>query len=188
MQRLFIAFPITGEAAQEIERVQHELEEQNKGVPITWTRTQPHCTLAFLGDCDEETTRDLRERLLTLEGGGVLRLRLGATGAFPHLHRPRVAVIHLVDAHGDAGRLFRAVRDVVTDCGILLEDRLFTPHVTLGRVKGIGGPVRGLREMHVKPVSFSVTEMVLFASELLPQGPRHTPLTKVILEPSEDGR
>lgn len=193
MQRLFIAFPIASEAAREIERVQHILEEQNTHAPITWTRTQPHCTLVFLGDCDEATTALLKEKLPTLAGSGTIPARLGSLGAFPNPHRPRVLIARIDDVSGEIGRLYERVIRIVDpiaprDAG-LQDDRgkQFVPHVTLGRVKQDGVRVLGL-DTPIELVAFEVSKVVLFASELLPRGPRHTVLLNVILERSEAAR
>lgn len=187
MRRLFIAFPIAGEAAREIERVQRKLEEQNSRAPITWTRGMPHCTLAFLGDCDEATAALLKEQLPALSGTGAIPARLDRVDAFPNQHRPRVLIVWIEDpTHGIAGLYERVqtILDPIAPRGAALQDdrkKPFTPHVTLGRLKHHGVRVKGL-DTPVEPVAFPVSEVVLFASELLPQGPRHTPLLGVSLK------
>lgn len=193
MQRLFIAFPIPREAAREVERVQRKLEEQNPRAPITWTRTQSHCTLVFLGDCDEATTALLKDKLPTLAGSGAIPAQLGSADAFPNPHRPRVLIIRIDDSARWIVELYEKVKQTVGDCGIELDpgsrqgrvrddkEKPFIPHVTLGRVKQDGARVRGFDTIAVAPVAFEVSEVVLFASELLPQGPRHMALTNVML-------
>lgn len=182
--RLFIAFPIPHEAAREVERVHHILEQQNSRVPITWTRTQPHCTLVFLGDCDDATIAFLKEQLPTFRGTDVILARLGPLDAFPNPHHPRVLIVRIEDLSGAIKRLYEQMISVVeldpgSEAG-MTDKRSFTPHVTLGRVKQDGVHVQGL-ETPVQPVAFEVSEVVLFASELLPQGPRHTELSTVNL-------
>lgn len=186
MQRLFIAFPITGDAAREVERVQRKLEEQNSHVSITWTRTKPHCTVEFLGDCDDATTALLKERLPALAGSGAILAHLDRLDAFPNLHRPRVLIIHIDDLTRGIARLYEQVRmilDPIAPRGAVLQDdrkKPFIPHVTLGRAKQENVRVQGL-DTQVQPIAFQVSEVVLFASELLPQGPRHTQLLRVRL-------
>lgn len=180
MQRLFVAFPIAGEAAREIERVQRKLEEQNSRASITWTWVKQHCTLAFLGDCDEATTALLKEKLPALAGSGAIPAQLGRLDAFPHLRQPRVLVVHINDSSHDIARLYQQVAQMAGECDVQLEGRRFTPHVTLGRIKQENARVHGL-DTPVQPVAFEVSEVILFESELLPQGPRHTALLRVSL-------
>jgi 2'-5' RNA ligase len=66
------------------------------------------------------------------------------------------------------------------------EGRAFAPHLTLGRVKsprGRYGLTKWLGEL--KPVAaepFQVSEIILYRSNLSPQGATYSPLRKILLE------
>ncbi|MEK7481208.1 MAG: RNA 2',3'-cyclic phosphodiesterase [Patescibacteria group bacterium] len=183
MERLFVAFKLSDEARREVERVQRELERLNLSTStrIKWTGGEHHLTLAFLGDCDETQKLCVQENLGALSGAGAFSLTLGQLDAFPNMRAPRVLVIHCDDEKGSAASLANRVREPVIACGIPQENRAFKPHVTLGRVRQSGVRVQGLDTITVEPVKFEVNEIGLYASELLPDGPKHTALLRVSL-------
>ena len=64
--------------------------------------------------------------------------------------------------------------------GFKKEDRPFRPHLTLGRVRG-RQHLRSLQDLLLARQSFEaeafdVSELVLYKSELRPEGARYTPL------------
>jgi 2'-5' RNA ligase len=76
--------------------------------------------------------------------------------------------------------LQKSVEDALAPLGFEPEDRPFRAHLTLGRVKG-RQHLRALQDALLthqgfESEVFDVTELVLYKSDLLPDGARYTPL------------
>ena len=95
-----------------------------------------HITLKFLGETEDGLVPFIRDALAAaVEGEAPFSLVLRGSGAFPNPDRPRV--LWIGTAGGDplvriAKRLERALQEL----GFARERRRFTPHLTVGRVKG----------------------------------------------------
>ena len=77
-------------------------------------------------------------------------------------------------------KLQQDVEEAVVDLGFEKEERPFRPHLTVGRVKG-RQHLRSLQDLlashqRFEAEAFDVTELVLYKSELRPEGARYTPL------------
>jgi len=78
-----------------------------------------------------------------------------------------------------------AIEDKCAAAGFVREQRAFHPHLTIARLRKAGGE-RRLAEAHRKlgftPESFAVYEVVVFKSELLREGSKHTPISRHALK------
>lgn len=175
MPRLFIAIELPDELKRALGRLQVDLPG-GRWVP----RDQLHLTLAFLGNQEENLIERLKGTLSTI-CEDEFRIVFSTTGAFPNVRRPRVIWVG-VQPERRLERLAERVRDVVASCCVLLEDRPFTPHITLARFKG---PTAGSAISEwVRDVSpevnhaMDVSEFILYESRLTSGGAVHTPLAR----------
>jgi 2'-5' RNA ligase len=173
--RLFIAIDLPEEAKDRMLRLKRNL----KGV--NWVgRDQLHLTLLFLGEVGEEKLEQL-SRALTGIRFRPFPLKISASGCFPHSHAPRVLWVGF-EPQPTLERLAVQVRKTAASCDIPLEDRHFTPHVTLARIKP---PVTDEISCFVtQPLCgefppFQVSEFVLYQSTLTQQGAVHRALLRV---------
>lgn len=76
--------------------------------------------------------------------------------------------------------LHSAIEDECSKAGFAREERPFHPHLTIARLRKHGDE-RRLAAVHQKlgfaPETFSVSELVVFKSELLREGSKHTPIS-----------
>ena len=151
--------------------------------PIRWSATeQIHLTLRFLGD---DVDRDRLGRLdaglaRAAAAGAPLAVRPGATGAFPGWRRPRVLWLGLEDRGGLAD-LARRVEAAAREAGFPADERPFTAHLTLGRVKaqrGLDEIVGELRAWRPDTGEETLDELILYRSQLGPGGARHEPVKR----------
>jgi 2'-5' RNA ligase len=97
-------------------------------------------------------------------------------GAFPNLHNPRVVWIGIktnqtvLDLQAETAR-------VCAEFGFPKEDRVFHPHITLGRVKETRNLVRltdAIKTITFEPIETFCSEILLMKSELHPSGSLYT--------------
>ncbi|MCB9886585.1 MAG: RNA 2',3'-cyclic phosphodiesterase [Planctomycetes bacterium] len=141
---------------------------------------QLHLTLLFAGELEDDSVQGLRAAVRDVSLPP-LSFALSGLGHFPPRGEPRVVWAAL---GGDVAALSTLQEDLVARgerCGVPREKRPFVPHVTLGRVKSPFGAlalVDALREVggKLRDKPFAATSLTLYASELRPGGPIHTPL------------
>lgn len=138
-----------------------------------------HLTLRFLGESDPARLEKLQLRLGEVAASAEpILAKPVATGAFPGWGRPRVLWL-AVESGGAIERLAEDVERAARDARFDPEERRFTPHVTLGRVRGRRGAeeaARAVRGWAPSAPAEPISELVLFRSELHPAGARHIPL------------
>src|SRR3990172_675365 len=177
--RAFLAVELSEPARAAAAALAHDLARGSEGV--RWARPETyHVTLHFFGDVDPDGIPALTRSV----GGAVatvapFRLRLGAPHLFPDARRPRVVALGLEPA-GQLLALAEAVERGVAAAGFPAEARPFRAHLTLGRIGERGARVALPGSAPPAPET-PVREVILFQSQLLPQGARHTPLERLAL-------
>jgi 2'-5' RNA ligase len=184
--RAFIAIEIPEAIKAGMAAAQARL--RSAGVDAGWSRPEGiHLTLKFLGEVREELAPELLGALtLALAGAARFRLSLEGVGTFPN---PASARVVWLGVTGEVGRLVAlqaAVEQAMVEAGLERDDRPFTPHLTLGRVKRIRSRdlwLKGLEGVkNFKLPGFDVTEISLIGSELRPTGAVYRELGRVVLK------
>ena len=104
-------------------------------------------------------------------------------GAFPNLRRPKTVWAGIADGSAELVRLHGLLEQSLLDLGAYRrEDRPYSPHLTLGRVKSEADG-QALAPALVKHADWTggrttVGEVVLFASDLRREGPVYTVLAR----------
>ena len=183
MIRAFIAINLDPQVVEEIAKIQAVLKKA--GGDIRWVRPEGfHLTLKFLGDIQrDQVTAILAALQDALKGQSPLFVIAQGLGVFPHVKRPRVLWVGL------QGEGLKELNDKIEQALIPLdfppEDRDFTPHLTLGRVRSLRGWEKVLPAMQEKQAEWfgesRVNEVVLYRSDLGPDGAVYTPLGKIAL-------
>ncbi|HLZ30572.1 MAG TPA: RNA 2',3'-cyclic phosphodiesterase [Chloroflexota bacterium] len=148
-----------------------------------------HVTLAFLGQQPEERLETLQRVGAAAAGAsrpGVLRL--GRAGSFGPRREPRVLWMGL---DGDVPALLACQGRLDTElrgAGFDLEDRPFSPHITLARRRE-GARSSGPSKWPPTPAqvgqeSFRLDHLTLVESRLSPRGPTYLPLLEFPLGPA----
>jgi RNA 2',3'-cyclic 3'-phosphodiesterase len=170
MPRLFVAIDLPEEVRNTIADIGRELPGARR-VP----REQLHLTLRFIGEVDDGTFKAVRTALAEVKGTS-FPLALGGVGHFPPGRHPRVLWVGVAES-STLLELQRGVELALTGVGIPPEERRFSPHLTLARLKDTPpGPVAALeerfRDFGAGP--FTVTEFHLYSSALTRAGAIHT--------------
>ena len=179
--RAFFAIELAAPARLAAAQVAAELRARPGGDGVRWVLEENlHVTLRFLGEIAREQAAPLAAHVRAQTGAlAAFELRLGALASFPPGRRPRVLVLELAPREPLAA-LAQAVERGVVAAGVAPEPREFRGHLTLGRVRE-GATAPALAGLRVPPADFSVTETVLFESELHRSGSRYTPLERMPL-------
>jgi len=178
-RRLFFAVDILpGKAlleAYDLIRYRLRLEK------INWVATdQMHITLAFLGDTEDEVIPDIitgATEVLNLHRE--FEITLSAAGVFKNLHDPRVFWIGCL-ATPEFQQIKSDLDRVLAGSGYEPDNRVFSPHLTLGRIKGLRNPNQLAQLITLyKDVYFQqdvIRQVILYESRLTPEGPEYTPV------------
>jgi RNA 2',3'-cyclic 3'-phosphodiesterase len=168
--RVFLGFPIPPFLASVL---YSSFADKRAVFPdIRWVKpANYHITVLFLGEIDENECSRIVRILDGLSFNGGVQAACGNIGRFPP--RGTLRVLHAGLAAGEG--YCRGVHAKI--CGVLpeyAENRPYTPHITLGRVK------RGCRVSWTGPVTtppkdpFRIEEIILFQSILGPAGPLYS--------------
>jgi 2'-5' RNA ligase len=170
--RAFVALELDEELRDRLAGAADRLREHAPGV--RWVAADGiHLTLRFLGPSQPAQLERLKPALAAA-AGACPPLALGVRGAsmFPDKGAPRVLWVGLQTTPALL-TLQAACEAAARGAGYAAERRPFRAHLTLGR----------WRERVARPVlpaldlgSTMLRRLVLFESELRPQGARHTPL------------
>jgi 2'-5' RNA ligase len=145
-----------------------------------------HLTLAFLGETSPDVVPPLAEAIATAVGPlSRFRMTIEGVGAFPSAARPGVVWAGVREGREAVVDLARRVEVALAPLVPRRDARPFAPHVTLLRVRGprdLEKARRMLSEWSVRSfASVEVAEVVLYESELRPQGAVHTALRRIPL-------
>ena len=153
------------------------------GAAVNWTPPGNfHLTLLFLGEVDD---RDLPAVCRIVANATATEppftVCVSGVGAFPNVRRPKTLWAGITDGAAELIRLHDALEQPLLDLGCYRrEERTYTPHLTLGRVKSEedGNALAPELPKHLGWTGgqTTVTEVVLFSSELRRDGPEYTAL------------
>lgn len=184
--RTFIAANLTDTLKAALSQVQEALKA--RGADVGWVKPENlHITLKFLGEVEEARLPVLSEAIASsLRGTSPFPLALGGLGAFPDLRFPRVIWIGVKRGAKELSALQARLEEGLQRIGFSPEDRPFSPHLTLGRVRsprGRGALVEGLKALEVPILGEMILESVdLMRSQLHPTGAIYTIIQSFPLE------
>lgn len=182
--RAFIAIETSEEIKDALARVEAHLKYS--GADVKWVKPEMiHLTLKFLGEITDEKCGEVKLALDTVAGATKpFDIALKDVGAFPKLEHPRVLWVGLDKGAPETIRIANHIEDALSNAGFTKEDRPFSPHLTIGRVRSslnyeklkekISSASTQIRLSGISP--HSVTSIILFQSTLTPQGPVYTKL------------
>ncbi|MEK6753195.1 MAG: RNA 2',3'-cyclic phosphodiesterase [Chloroflexota bacterium] len=134
--RAFIAIELPDQLQNTLEKQTARLRQTLGNDLIRWIPTKNiHLTLKFIGDIAASHVDFLKQLLTqTADSHPQFTLQIGGIGSFPNSKRPRVlwAGIH---APAELTSLQKSIEAGTTRLGYEKEEKTFSPHLTLGRVR-----------------------------------------------------
>jgi RNA 2',3'-cyclic 3'-phosphodiesterase len=182
--RTFIAIPLPEKCREMLDNLQRRLRSTEADVRWT-TISSIHLTLKFLGETEPAIIPQIAQSLRnSSKSDSPMKLQVNGLGCFPNQRNPRIVWCAV---NGDTDRLSRLQMEVENACaeyGFPSEDRPFSPHLTLGRVKS----KRNLQLLvdYIKigtnlECEFTADHFNLYESVLKPQGAVYTILETIPL-------
>lgn len=188
--RAFIAVPLPPAITQQLADVQRRLKRGCPEQAVSWVKPENiHLTLFFLGDILPERQTPVESALrVVARHARPLTFSVQGAGAFPNLNRPRVIWVGLQEPTGQLALLHRAVSEAMANVGFQSEDRRFSPHLTLARIRqrashedaqAVGKAVQRAEVGHLG--NAPVEELIFFRSVLKSSGAEYTPLARFVI-------
>ena len=181
--RAFIAIELSPEIRQQLGLLIQKFKAL-RFQAVRWVAVENiHLTLKFLGETNRADLDKLSKILISRSADfSPFTFQVNGMGAFPSNRKPRVVWVGL-PASPALLELQAAIEDAATQIGIPAEERGFSPHLTLGRVRNDASPAdlqtlgSALISMQASDFGFmTAASFTLFRSDLRPQGPLYTPL------------
>ncbi|MFQ5655012.1 MAG: RNA 2',3'-cyclic phosphodiesterase [Planctomycetota bacterium] len=182
--RAFLAVEIEPRARREVANLIGRLSREVEGV--RWVpEANLHVTLRFLGEVEDAEVPvlvdEVREEIAAIEA---FDATIEGLGFFPPRGNARVIWVGIGEGKESLIRIAKGVEAGLARSGFSKENRPYTPHVTIGRVKRPSPDHRHLDGGSLSPVSFPVAGVTLMESRLSPGGARYTRVARIELDES----
>lgn len=182
--RAFIAIELPSIIAKSLEEIQDNLRDTTN--KIAWVKPDNiHLTMKFLGNIETDKAHAIEKILKNIVSQiSIGKLSVKGVGAFPTINNPRVIWVGVEDDK-NLLNIYTQLEEGLASLGFKKEERPFKPHLTLGRIKFLKDK-KGLKERleklaDIKFASFIADSLILFKSELTPEGSLYTKLKEVKL-------
>lgn len=199
--RTFVAVELPRDVKASLGRIQAELNKRiasSLGADaasraLKWVDPEGiHLTLKFLGSMPASCLGDVQDALQRATADkSSLTIQLADLGAFPSVTRPRVLWI---GARGETEKLAQIQAQVDSELariGFPREERAFSPHITLARLRETASPNerRKIGEaieagLRVPSVVVPVNSISLMRSQLTRAGALYSRIAEIALQPA----
>ncbi len=185
MRRTFIAIdiPATVKLKELLELLRVDLREDR----ILWVDPEIlHITLSFIGDTSEQQVNYISEQLeKTGSEYSSMELHFKELGVFPNLRKPRVFWIGM-ERNELLENLQGEIEAMLREYGIIRENRSFSPHLTIARIKWIDDIDKlkyWLNKYKGETIQKTkIGEVVYYESKLTANGPVYNSIKKFPLK------
>jgi 2'-5' RNA ligase len=176
--RLFTGLELPGEVVRNLEAM---LARLRPAARIQWSPpANLHITTKFIGEWPAERLAELQQALAALPARPPIQVEAAKVGFFPNARAPRVFWCG-IDAPG-LEALALDTDEATAALGVARENRAFSPHLTLARIKDR----LDLRLLHeaiaalprVEFGRFAAESFFLYQSQLRPTGSVYTKLAE----------
>ena len=179
--RTFIAIELDKKIKELLSKIQSELKSTN--ADVKWvTPENIHLTLKFLGEVKEEKIpriiQSLKEACSNVKP---FNIEIKNIGAFPNTKSPRVIWAGIEEGKEKLKELADLIEGSLIKLEFPEEERPFSCHITLGRVKTPENKeilCQKIGQIQFSPLSQEIKSLALFKSALTPKGPIYEKLSE----------
>jgi 2'-5' RNA ligase len=187
VQRLFVGVALSTELRERVADAIADLRNlvnAPAGVRILGADTW-HVTLQFLGSVRDELVEDVKLACAAAAKQHVaFELELGDASAVPAARRAKLVWAGLSRGQAELAALAQSLKHEFAALGFLPEEREFSAHVTLARVKPPADMRPMLAALTLPRAGMSVSELTLFRSHLSSEGSRYEVIGRCALSAS----
>jgi len=177
--RIFICIELPGTVQALFAEIQASLKEI--GADVSWVKpSNIHLTLKFLGDVPEQKVpviwAAVEKAALAVSA---MEIQVRGAGCFPTARNPRVLWVGIQPVPSPLRELQELIDVGLSTKGYTREDRPFSPHLTIGRVKSpqnLQALIRKLQALDFESKIVTVREVTVMRSDLKPTGALYTPI------------
>jgi 2'-5' RNA ligase len=171
--RTFIAVNLPDEIKKNVAEATASLKKIDSG--IKWVEPENlHLTLKFLGWVEDKRLPEVVEIAGKVIASS-FKLKLAGVGSFPEGKSPRVLWVDIIEGAAELKPLADRLEKDYSSAGFRAEEREFSPHLTIGRVKEKRGIDKVIEEMgKLKEAVFGecvIDRMDIMKSTLTRKGP-----------------
>lgn len=182
--RLFAAIELSDAVRSALTGLQKSLGRSCEGV--RWIPgEQLHLTVKFLGEVGEEKVAEVSGAIeRAARSSASFSMTVRGCGCFPERGPVRIVWSGAEDQSGALAGCVKAVCGELEALGFPPEDRPFSPHITIGRVKedrSRGGLRRSVEAGVLAAVEQRVDSVTLMSSTLSPKGPAYRAVSRAKL-------
>jgi 2'-5' RNA ligase len=176
--RTFIAVELNEQTRRELGQLQKRM--LSASADVKWVDPENmHLTLKFLGNITQEevnkATKILDAVSTTIHP---FTISISDVGAFPNASNPRVIWVGIDRGKEQLVELYTRIEDGLAGEDFQKDERPFSPHLTVGRVRGPKNKDKLkaaiTNETFVSDDVITVDRVILFRSDLKPSGPVYT--------------
>jgi len=184
--RFFVSIDLDDRSRAAIAKEQERLRRACEGgSPMRWIAPdQMHLTLVFIGQVDDERGAGMREAFGQRVDLPAFDLWFGGVGAFPSHGAPRALWIGTLDGRSELIALQGELAARAAHLGAVLEQRPFSPHLTIARWKTSrpSDRRRALADAGGEPLArVRIDHATLYRSQLSSAGSTYTALARIDL-------
>ncbi|MBN2099322.1 MAG: RNA 2',3'-cyclic phosphodiesterase [Dehalococcoidia bacterium] len=193
--RSFIAISLPDDVRAELTSLEYKLKARQHPF-VKWVDPESmHLTLRFLGNVAIDYVPEIAGAMSRVAyAHPPFKLQVAGTGAFPNWQRPQVVWVGVGGELDRLNDLQNGLESELSPLGFPPESRLFSAHLTLGRLRDRVTPDDRRRFAEFAQMvefktglSFDVSAIRLMKSQLTPSGPIYSELAVAELGSSQPG-
>ena len=180
--RCFIAIALPQEIKIGLEQYIRSLRKISPD--IRWVRAENiHITLKFLGEIEQDLLDKVEFSLKSIsEVFQPFYIYLKGSGSFPNEKRPRIIWVGIEALQNNLLlKIYNWIENRLETLGIKKEQRKYTPHLTIGRIKfpqNMNKLFQYMKQYPFQGEQFGVKEILLMQSLLKPSGVEYKVIDK----------
>ncbi len=169
--------------------IRHSITElvsrlRKAGPDVAWVHADNiHLTLKFLGNADNSLLAKIKDRIgKKLSHFNTFYIKIVGVGCFPSKKRPRVLWVG-IESSVALNDLHRSLEAEVAELGFVRDERPYSPHLTIGRIrsrKGVAQMLSRLEEFRTAEFGdMEVNRIHIMKSELKTTGAEYTSIAEI---------
>lgn len=184
---MFCAFELSESLRAQIDAHVQRVRDAVPDAAASWSRAENiHLTVKFFANVDQAKVPSISAAAdRVVKEFSPIQIEVETTGVFPRASRPQVLWIGIDDPSGALSKLQQRLENELTREGFPKEDRAFRPHLTIARIRKPHNANRlaaAHLQMEFRTVALTLSELVLFRSELSSNGSKYTAISRYRLE------